>query len=124
MRGYRGKYYAILKRIKERLIRCFGENLLSLVVFGSVARGTFSPESDIDILVIVEDYESSRREYVRFFECVDEAVEINPVIIKRTQLRESLWFLWDCEFIVLYDREGFFEKFAEGLRKVMESRVI
>ncbi len=124
MRGYKEAYYLTLKKIEENLPKCFGENLLSLVVFGSVAKETFSPESDIDLLVILEDFKSKREEYVRLFECLEEVKEVNPIILKKEQLRESLWFLWDCKFIILYDKEGFFDSFVGRLMEFLRKNVV
>jgi len=123
MRGYKEAYYSALKKIRENLPKCFGESLLSLVVFGSVAKETFSPESDIDLLVILEDFKSKREEYVRLFECLEEVKEVNPIILKKEQLKESSWFLWDCKFIILYDKEGFFNSFVERLMEFLRKNV-
>lgn len=48
-------YKLTLKNLKERLVRESGDKLDSLVLYGSVARGDYGRESDIDILVILED---------------------------------------------------------------------
>lgn len=42
-----------LHRYTAALDRHFGERLVSVVLFGSRARGTAKPESDVDLLVIV-----------------------------------------------------------------------
>lgn len=39
----------------QSLLEKFGANLLTLVLFGSVARGTAKQESDIDLLIILKD---------------------------------------------------------------------
>ena len=48
-------YKLTLKDLKERLVRELGDKLDSLILYGSVARGDYGRESDIDILVILED---------------------------------------------------------------------
>lgn len=40
----------------------YGNRLISLAVFGSVGRGTARPDSDIDLLIIVEQLPARRRE--------------------------------------------------------------
>ncbi|HDN73707.1 MAG TPA: nucleotidyltransferase domain-containing protein, partial [Archaeoglobus sp.] len=47
-------YRSILKALLEALRKRFGDKLISLVVYGSVARGEFRRDSDLDILVIIE----------------------------------------------------------------------
>ena len=44
-------YLEISKKIKEK----FGEKVANIILFGSYARGDYSEESDIDILIIVKD---------------------------------------------------------------------
>ncbi len=51
-------YKETLRDLKEKLVRELrelGNGLDSLILYGSVARRDFHPESDIDILVILED---------------------------------------------------------------------
>jgi uncharacterized protein len=48
-------YKLTLKDLKEKLGKELGEKLDSLVLYGSVARGDYGRESDIDILVILND---------------------------------------------------------------------
>ncbi|MBC7341482.1 MAG: nucleotidyltransferase domain-containing protein [Clostridia bacterium] len=49
-----------------------GPKVIETRLFGSVARGTFTPQSDIDILVIVQDNDKAYREVI-----IDLAVDIN-----------------------------------------------
>jgi predicted nucleotidyltransferase len=44
----------LLKEIKARLTAAHGKRLRSVVLYGSEARGTAGPDSDIDILVLLE----------------------------------------------------------------------
>jgi predicted nucleotidyltransferase len=47
----------------------YGEDLISLAIFGSVARGTSKPASDIDILIVAKNLVRGRmnrvRDYIR-----------------------------------------------------------
>jgi predicted nucleotidyltransferase len=44
-----------LRDIKQQLVKELGNNLDTLISFGSIARREFHSESDIDILMIIED---------------------------------------------------------------------
>lgn len=44
----------LLARYLELLEEAFGDRLVSVAVFGSVARGEAEPDSDVDLLVVVE----------------------------------------------------------------------
>ncbi len=50
----------LLTRFQSLLEEQLGENLVSLVLFGSTARGDFREDSDIDLLVVCEDLPSDR----------------------------------------------------------------
>jgi predicted nucleotidyltransferase len=50
-------YKITLRDLKEKLVNELGDKLDSLILYGSVARGDFGPESDIDVLIIIENKE-------------------------------------------------------------------
>lgn len=54
MFGYKD-HRQTLNKFKQMLLDKFGNNLISLVVFGSIARGTAMKESDIDLLIILKE---------------------------------------------------------------------
>lgn len=47
---------AAIEKFASRLEDALGDNLVSMRLFGSRIRGDFSPESDIDILLVVKNY--------------------------------------------------------------------
>lgn len=44
----------ILEKVADNSKRIFGTSLVSVILFGSYARGDFDDESDIDILLLVD----------------------------------------------------------------------
>ncbi|ASJ08976.1 hypothetical protein A3L11_06950 [Thermococcus siculi] len=47
-------YREIARRFAHDVKRLLGESVRDMILFGSVARGDYQPDSDIDILVIVD----------------------------------------------------------------------
>src|SRR5659263_471897 len=64
----------ILNKFKRKLLARFKDDLISLVLFGSVARGTAKKESDIDMLIILKDAPDSY--YERLKPVVDIELEM------------------------------------------------
>ncbi len=61
----------LLQELQITATRHYKDNLISLVVFGSVAKGKATPESDIDLLVILKEKDKgSYKTYMDFYENV------------------------------------------------------
>jgi len=56
----------------------YGKRLVSLAVFGSVARRTPRPDSDIDLLLVVENLPDGRIPRVREFDAIE--AEVDPLV--------------------------------------------
>ena len=112
-----------LDKIRERLLESFlerlqereGDNLLRVVLFGSVARGDAKEDSDIDVLVLVKNGEG--------LDLLDRIVEISveadieagefrthlsPLaygLVEFNEKRNAIPFFWQIEKdgIVIYD---------------------
>ncbi len=50
--------YMITNELVEGLINLFNDRLVSIILYGSVARGTNTDESDVDIAIILKDAKS------------------------------------------------------------------
>jgi len=75
-----------LRKLKETLARDF--QLIELRLFGSKARGDADPESDIDVLIVVEDLDREIRKKVSALCCdlsIDYRVVIAPVLYSRAE---------------------------------------
>lgn len=90
----------IINEFGNKIKRRLGKNLLDVRLFGSVARGTFTPESDIDVLLVVQNESRQIRDAV-----IEAAVEINlkhdvviaPIIMSKDRyagalFRETLFY--------------------------------
>ena len=69
----------ILERLIPGLVDIFQENVVTIILYGSVARGTQTQESDIDIAVIVKSYTKVMHEQMTDF-IVDLELEYDKVL--------------------------------------------
>ena len=137
----------LLKKAIDALVkaclRCYGERLVSLVLFGSVGRGTSNPHSDIDLLIVAEQLPKGRMQRVQEFGCIEQAlepllselsflechVELSPVFKSPEELMQGTPLMLDMveDARILYDPSGFFEKalarLANRLKDLRAKRV-
>ena len=71
-------FAALVDALGPACVKCYGSRLISVAVFGSVARGTMTPDSDIDVLVVALGLPAGRLARVREFGPVEE--ELAPRI--------------------------------------------
>ncbi|MCW5890155.1 MAG: nucleotidyltransferase domain-containing protein [bacterium] len=64
--------HPFLRRVVEALDQTYGARLASVAVFGSVARGSARPDSDLDLFVVVDGLPPSRRARLRTFDAVEQ----------------------------------------------------
>lgn len=69
------KVKSLLKDIENKLRRIFGDKMEKIILFGSYVREDYDDESDIDILVLVND--SQLKKYDDFL--LDTIVELTGV---------------------------------------------
>lgn len=130
MRGYK-EHKEILDKFKQLLHTRFGDNLISLVLYGSVARGTAKQESDIDLLIILKDAPEvyyKRLEPVvdielklrkEAFETTAMALMFSSIILSKQEAMENRNIFLDMidASIILYDKNNFFKNRLKELNK-------
>jgi predicted nucleotidyltransferase len=123
-------YRAVLRAATEAWRSMLGDRLVSLVLFGSVARGEPGKRSDIDLLVIAEGLPRSlaarRRPLLEAWQRVRAAedlpaMEWNLVVKTPEEARHRSPLYLDLveDAVLLADREDFFEGVLDGMRERM-----
>lgn len=114
----------------------YGVSLISVIVFGSWAKKTATPESDLDLLIVASPLISGRGKRMKQFLAVEDAtksarqavwgaafppLEISPVIKTPHEVAMgSPLFLDMTEWAdIWFDREQFFSKYLQTLKKRM-----
>lgn len=129
-------YSSLLGRLVEALRARLGESLVSVVVYGSVARGEARRDSDVDLLIVAENLPRSRLARQDLFMEVEEGLEedlrrleeegffvdFSPVILTPEEARRTRPLYLDMveDAVILYDRGGFFESVLARLRSRLE----
>jgi len=65
----------IMSAIAEACQQVYADRLISLVVFGSVARGVWKANSDIDLLLVLSNLPAGRFNQIREFEPVESLLQ-------------------------------------------------
>jgi uncharacterized protein len=127
----------------EECQRFYGARLISLVVYGSVGRGTFSPASDLDLLIIADPLPKGRIARVREFEEVESGVgpdlarcrssdwdiRFSPILKTPAEAEAGSPLFLDMvdDARILFDRAGFFsarlDRLRERLRQLGSRRI-
>ncbi len=109
----------------------YGPRLQALALFGSVARRTPRPDSDIDVLLVVDDLPAGRRARIEEFERVDALLEpllaqsralgvhttLSPVLKTPAELAAGSLLYLDMvdQARILVDDGGLLRQFLDGL---------
>lgn len=129
----REPYRVVVGRLVDELLKVYGDALVSVIVFGSVARGTAKADSDLDVLIIVEGLPRSRFErlasYIKAEEGLDPlldellaegyAVSITPILKTREEAEKvsPLYLDMTEDAVIVFDRGSFFESVLLRLRE-------
>ncbi|MDE2181107.1 MAG: nucleotidyltransferase domain-containing protein [candidate division NC10 bacterium] len=89
----------LMAELKDRLQALYGDRLKGVYLFGSYARGEADEESDVDMLVILDDYKSYGAETERAGVLGAELSLRYGVSISKVFLREREWRQGDTPFL-------------------------
>ena len=96
----RKKTSALLAEFKTRFETIYGERLKGVFLYGSHARGQGGPESDVDILIVLDDWEHYAGEIDRTGAVASELSLACGVSISQVFVRERDWLHEDTPFLV------------------------
>jgi hypothetical protein len=128
---------AVFQRLQERLVHAcvshFGGNLVGLLIYGSVARGTMRMDSDLDVMLVLQDPPPTAWERLRWFDPVESAMEpalaearlagvetmISPVLKSVEELDKGFLLMLDMteDARIVWDPEQRVEKALDAFRR-------
>jgi predicted nucleotidyltransferase len=85
----------VLKELKQGLVRLYGKRLKGLYLYGSYAREDYREGSDLDILVILNDFERAPIELDRTDDLIGDLSLKYLITISPLFMREKDWLSAD-----------------------------
>ncbi len=84
----------ILTRVKQEFQQIYQDNLISLVLFGSQARGDAKQDSDIDVLVVLKEtntLDNNHQKIIEFISdiCIEYGVLVSCVYVSEYQFQQE-----------------------------------
>ena len=81
----------LLEELNRELKLIYDNWLHGVYIFGSYARGEQDPESDLDVLIVLQDYDSKSAEVKRTGRLISRLSLEYGISISRTFIRQSDW---------------------------------
>jgi len=94
------KTLALLAEFKVKLQQIYGDRLKGVFLYGSRARGEAESESDVDILVVLDDWDSYGAEVDRTGAVGSELSVAYGLSISRVFVRERDWLHEQTLFLI------------------------
>jgi predicted nucleotidyltransferase len=126
-------YKSLLEKLTKLLQEEFQDKLISVVLYGSIARGDNRKDSDIDLLLVIKDLPKTITERVILFDKVERKLDddimrlmdegyyvtFSPILKTPEEAMRFSPIYMDMteDAIILYDRNGFFRKVMEKTKK-------
>ena len=125
-------YERLLRRFLALVREEYRDEIIAVVLYGSVARGEAEPSSDLDLLLVIEDlpspYEKSIKRFIlkvedrlkqdrEFRNLVKSGLypDLRPIILSRTEASMNRYIYLDLveDAIILFDKGNFFKERLE-----------
>jgi len=124
----------LLSRMEALIQKHYGEELLSVVIYGSIARTNYNELSDIDVLLVIRkggsmklrksNYDKAKCELKKSSEWLEAKkgrlpYKFQPLILTLDELRAHPPILLDMtqDGLVLFDRDNVFKKEIKLIRQ-------
>ena len=127
-----GRYEKAINEFVERVLDKFGDRVVSIVLFGSVAKGTSRETSDVDLLVVMKDLPAGWRERDKVLDDIVmdfilKGVRMFPIVVSPEAMENSakiqnpLFYGILTGYEILYDPRRFFEYILDMLRSEIKT---
>ncbi|MCK4476139.1 MAG: nucleotidyltransferase domain-containing protein [Methanophagales archaeon] len=95
-----------VEEVKEYLIKTYGEKIKQVMVYGSYARGEATEESDIDVLIVVDDSLNPFAVRKSLSDILFDILLENGELISVIAIPESFFKNYNSPFLLNVKEEG------------------
>ena len=88
-----------MAELKVGLAAIYRDRLRGVYLYGSYARGEADSESDVDVLVVLEEYDRYSAEIGRTSQLISALSLKHSVSVSRVFVSESKWRTYDSPFL-------------------------
>ncbi len=85
------KIQRLMKELKKGLAGMYGSRLKAVILFGSYARGDYDKNSDLDVMIVLDDYQRYWDELVRTSQLASDLSLEYGITISRTIMTDEQW---------------------------------
>lgn len=84
------KIRKLMKELKEGLLRIYGDRLKGVYLYGSYARGDYREGSDVDVMILLDDYKNYWNEQKKISQLASDVsleydLTVSCIFIKEVQ---------------------------------------
>lgn len=81
----------LLTKLKDGLTKLYGDRLKAVYLFGSYARGDYDESSDLDVMIVLSDYQNYGAEIDQSGELISQLSLEHGISISRIIMKEIQW---------------------------------
>ena len=95
-----------MKELKAGLVQIYGDKLKAVYLYGSYARGDYRQGSDVDVMILLNDYKNYWEELRRSTELASDISLEYDVTVSRLIMKDIQWKESDMPVLRNIHKEG------------------